>query len=608
MRHRHPSVVAIPALLALYAAGAHAQDVQNFKPAVGTWNYLSVEGARVAKHAEFVPSLYLNYGHDPLVVRDASDDSKIQTTIVKHLATADVLFAVGLLDRLEIGVDIPVSYVKGDLLEQTNNEGVGIGDIRVIPKIRLFGLEKGRGFGAAISAPLAFPTGDKDKAIGEDQFTANPKLILEARALGFSFAANGGVRFRPDERKLQSLDVKNEVTYGAGVSVDLGTENVVAMAEVFGATPISDVSTDSRANPLEGLLGLRIFTHAGPVFTLGGGTGIVADYGAPEYRLLAGIAYHDRNYDRDKDGILDENDKCPDDPEDKDGFQDLDGCPDPDNDADGIPDAQDSCPNDAEDKDGFEDQDGCPDPDNDQDGKLDAEDKCPNEPENYNQWEDADGCPDTIPDTDGDGLLDPQDKCPHDAEDKDGFEDADGCPDLDNDKDGIPDTADKCPMDPETINGFEDEDGCPDQGPTRVRVTREKIEILDKVYFETNKAIIKPISYSLLDQVALVIKAHPYIKKIRVEGHTDSVGNDAYNLKLSQARAESVQAYLINKGVDASRLEATGYGETKPVDTNNTAEGRANNRRVEFTILEQELQGEQTVPGQPTPPAPAPAH
>jgi OOP family OmpA-OmpF porin len=192
--------------------------------------------------------------------------------------------------------------------------------------------------------------------------------------------------------------------------------------------------------------------------------------------------------DSDGDGIPDKDDKCPNEPEDRDGFQDDDGCPDPDNDADGVLDANDRCPLDpgpasnfgcpaeapkdsdgdgipdnldrcpyqAEDKDGFEDEDGCPDPDNDGDGLLDTADKCPNQagpPTNF-------GCP--VLDRDGDGILDKDDKCPDEPEDKDGFEDEDGCPDLDNDRDGIPDAQDKCPNEPEDKDGFEDEDGCPD--------------------------------------------------------------------------------------------------------------------------------------------------
>ncbi len=174
--------------------------------------------------------------------------------------------------------------------------------------------------------------------------------------------------------------------------------------------------------------------------------------------------------DNDHDGILDVNDKCPNVPEDLDGFQDDDGCPDPDNDHDGILDINDKCPNVPEDLDGFQDDDGCPDVDNDQDGILDVNDKCPNAPEDIDGFQDDDGCPDV--DNDRDGILDKYDKCPNEPEDFDGFQDQDGCPDYDNDNDGIPDSLDKCPNEPETMNGYMDDDGCPDVAP-RDRVKRK---------------------------------------------------------------------------------------------------------------------------------------
>jgi outer membrane protein OmpA-like peptidoglycan-associated protein len=248
--------------------------------------------------------------------------------------------------------------------------------------------------------------------------------------------------------------------------------------------------------------------------------------------------------DRDGDGITDDKDKCPDEPEDKDGFQDEDGCPDPDNDFDGIPDKDDKCPMEPEDKDGFQDEDGCPDPDNDGDGLADAVDQCPNEPE-----------------------------------DKDGFEDDDGCPDPDNDKDGILDKDDKCPNEPGVPP-----DGCP-QKYKLVVVTEKKIELKQTVFFDFNKATIKPVSYALLDDVAQALKDNPKIK-VEVQGHTDSVGDDNFNLKLSQKRAESVRNYLIKKGISSDRMDPKGYGENVPIADNRTKEGRDQNRRVEFVITE----------------------
>ncbi|HEX4453935.1 MAG TPA: OmpA family protein [Kofleriaceae bacterium] len=248
--------------------------------------------------------------------------------------------------------------------------------------------------------------------------------------------------------------------------------------------------------------------------------------------------------DRDGDGIPDNIDKCPDSPEDKDGFQDADGCPDPDNDGDGIPDTVDKCPNEPEDKDGFQDADGCPDPDNDQDGIPDVQDQCPNDPE-----------------------------------DKDGFEDADGCPDPDNDKDGFLDKDDKCPNDPGVAP-----DGCP-RKYNLVVVTEKKIELKQTVYFDFNKSTIKPVSFALLNEVAQAMADNPKIK-VEIGGHTDSVGDDNFNLKLSQARAESVRLYLVKRGIDAMRMVPKGYGENVPIADNRTAEGRSQNRRVEFLITE----------------------
>jgi len=250
--------------------------------------------------------------------------------------------------------------------------------------------------------------------------------------------------------------------------------------------------------------------------------------------------------DADGDGILDNVDKCPNDPEDKDGFQDADGCPDPDNDADGIPDKTDKCPNDPEDKDGFQDADGCPDPDNDADGIADKADKCPNEPE-----------------------------------DKDNFEDADGCPDPDNDKDGVLDAADKCPNDP----GPADNNGCPKKYE-HIVVTQEKIELKQKIFFDTNKATIQPRSFTLLDEIAQVMRSRPTMT-VRIEGHTDSRGKRAHNMQLSQARAESVRQHLVGLGIDPSRMQAQGYGPDQPIETNKTAAGREKNRRVEFFITQQ---------------------
>jgi len=300
--------------------------------------------------------------------------------------------------------------------------------------------------------------------------------------------------------------------------------------------------------------------------------------------------------DSDGDGLLDDVDDCPKEPEDMDGFLDGDGCPDSDNDRDGVVDDRDDCPMDPEDIDGFEDADGCPDRDNDQDGWADAQDSCPDTPGP------KDGCPER--DADGDGLLDDADLCPYEAGvlpdgcpikdfDGDGILDVNdmcpgevgplptGCPDRDND--GIVDKHDRCPMDAENFNEYMDRDGCPDTKPQRVTIKYRQIVIDEQIQFETSKAIIRPVSYPILDDVIQVMNDYPQIH-VRIEGHTDNVGTDNSNLTLSKDRADAVFEYMIADGVNASRLETVGHGETRPIDTNKTPQGRQKNRRVEFHI------------------------
>jgi outer membrane protein OmpA-like peptidoglycan-associated protein len=195
-------------------------------------------------------------------------------------------------------------------------------------------------------------------------------------------------------------------------------------------------------------------------------------------------------------------------------------------------------------------------------------------------------------DNDADGILDGDDSCPVDPEDKDGFEDADGCPDPDNDRDSILDVDDACPIEPETLNGFEDADGCPDESLASIKTgadgSLEAIIILDRVYFDTNKATIQRKSNKVLNAVVDVMQSFPQIKLVEVQGHTDSDGRESANLELSQDRATAVVRYLVTAGVDPSRLVGRGFGESRPIDTNETSKGKANNRRVEFIILEQE--------------------
>jgi outer membrane protein OmpA-like peptidoglycan-associated protein len=294
--------------------------------------------------------------------------------------------------------------------------------------------------------------------------------------------------------------------------------------------------------------------------------------------------------DRDKDGVPDKFDKCPKEAEDKDTFQDEDGCPEADNDGDGIADDKDKCPNVAEDKDSFQDEDGCPELDNDADGVADAMDKCPTQAEDKDGFQDEDGCPEL--DNDNDGIADDKDQCPLQAEDKDNFHDEDGCPESDNDNDGVPDDKDACPNQPETVNGVLDDDGCPDTD------LKKFSGVIGGIKFAFGSNTIDLTSYPVLDEAAAAFREYPDISFI-IEGHTDSVGGKKKNLKLSRDRAEAVRQYLVAKGISPFRMRIAAYGLERPIASNSTETGRAQNRRIEFKFLSEA--------GKPKPSATPPA-
>lgn len=278
------------------------------------------------------------------------------------------------------------------------------------------------------------------------------------------------------------------------------------------------------------------------------GTGDV-NTGLLEARI--GLGFYIGGYrDSDGDGIEDKKDGAPKQPEDFDFFQDEDGIPDLDNDNDGIPDEMDQGPNLPEDHDGFQDDDGLPDVDNDNDGIEDAEDQCPMQPEDF-----------------------------------DGFQDDDGCPDPDNDNDGIPDLQDQCPNQAENFNGFEDDDGCPDEKPETPLDVIGKPLVLTGVTFATGKADLTENAKIVLNTVIEALRDNPDVR-VEIRGYTDDTGSAATNLTLSQRRAESVRNFLIFRGVDTARMRAIGFGESNPIDTNSTPEGRARNRRIEFVRVE----------------------
>lgn len=604
-------------LAALMVAPATAQDVQDytidfeqFRPYTDAYGYFGVPSAATLGHLQVGVSYWLNYANDPLILvyegeRTAPTSAMVigddGDGIVDDRVTGNLQVGMGMSRYFSLTFDLPMvlwqdGYSLVGIDDPTSEPDAlftnGVGDVRINPKF--VALDRDRvPVGMAIAVPVSVPTGSSAAFFGEDTATVTPSMVLEfsngsvrEREYTFRAALHGGYLVR-DQARLRDVRLANQGVYGVAIG--------------FHPTPVLELDAEVRGmvggsqaaqNPAEFLGGLKFLVGRYVSFNIGGGAGILPGLGAPDYRVFAGFSlapsFDPNSRDVDKDGIVDKMDRCVKEPEDLDQFQDEDGCPEADNDADNIPDNQDQCPNDPEDDDGWVDTDGCPDTDNDKDSILDVADRCPNDPETPNGYLDDDGCPDEKPidDTDNDGYRDDVDRCPYDAEDFDQFQDEDGCPENDNDNDGIPDSEDRCINVREVFNGIEDEDGCPDEG--RVVVERDNIRILEKIYFESGKDTIQTRSNALIDEIASTLNNYPGILKVRVEGHTDSVGSDIRNLRLSQARAESVVRALVGAGVDPSRLDAAGFGEMRAIANNDTEEGRQENRRVEFIIVERE--------------------
>ena len=277
------------------------------------------------------------------------------------------------------------------------------------------------------------------------------------------------------------------------------------------------------------------------------------DYGVKHFQHTAGISIKFGGTDTDGDGIYDKDDACPE----VAGLAAFNGCPD--SDGDGIEDGKDSCPNEA----GSKELNGCPDSDGD--GIADKDDACPNEA----GLAALSGCPDA----DGDGVADKDDACPSEA----GPAENKGCPWPDTDGDGVLDKDDQCP----DVAGTVANKGCPE---VTAEVQKQLNDYARTILFDTGRASLKTESVSVFVDIIRILNEYP-TAKFTVEGHTDSVGSEKLNQSLSEKRANSVRDFLVKEGIGADRLTAIGYGEAKPIASNNTRAGRTQNRRVEINLV-----------------------
>jgi outer membrane protein OmpA-like peptidoglycan-associated protein len=538
--------------------------------------------------------------------------------------SGDVNIAYGLAPVFDLGLNLPAYY---DNPQFGTVHPKGIGDLELSAKLSGFFL-KGEDniLTTAYYLSFQFPTGDKTKGFfprhvyyaGQNNWSSGNVLVQPMLISTIHFdRIKGGAPLQLHFNCGGVFDAPkdhNAITGSIGLEY-LPNDIWTLFTEFTGEERIGSVhrstwDKDVRSNPIFLTPGLKFripgstfyMTLAGDIGVSGSNenavtsisqTGVTINHKAEMiYNAIFGLSWliPGKPKDSDHDGVPDKVDRCPNDS----GLAEYDGCPDPDRDKDGVCDPWvsekhmestfasvckgiDKCP----DKAGPVENQGCPDTDRDHDGVVDRLDKCPDQAgpaENQ-------GCPDT--DRDHDGVVDRLDKCPDDS----GSVALQGCPDPDRDKDGVCDPwvaekhqeakyasvckgIDKCPDNP----GPADNNGC----PVTKEITAKNPLILKGVNFEINKAVLRSESYTALDMVVQSLYEWPEVK-VEIQGHTDAIGDPAYNQDLSQRRAEAVRDYLVGKGVAADRMTAVGYGLTKPIASNKTAAGRAQNRRVELT-------------------------
>lgn len=581
LRRRRRAAAALLGLVVMFGIGglpseARADtkldlDLSLFNPTPATTgNGFQVQPASVGDNGTFVAAATASYATNPLVLKFAGSE---HMTITQR-TTMELGAAYAFLGRFEAGVRMPLYNQDGEgaMVGVASPSGTARGDLVLHGKAQLAKLDGGFGqvFAGATLA-LTLPTATSSEFAGVAKPTGRVlglvTVLPRAMAKRLSLTANLGAVIR-EKSALSNIQQGSGLVWGLGGSVRV-LDRLWITGEMFGEvvpSGRSDSATSSRSTlaPAEFLLGLSY--RPDPRFSIGlaAGRGLIAGVGTPDVRGVFALSFVPGTSelppihlppppkvdgDADGDGIRDSVDRCPEQAEDKDMFDDTDGCPDPDNDLDGFLDAQDKCPLDPEDKDGFQDDDGCPDKDND-----------------------------------SDGIPDAQDKCPDQAEDKDGYQDIDGCPEADNDSDGLLDGQDMCPNEPETINGNTDDDGCPDRGDALVVVTPAGIETIEAVQFTGTK--IAKSSTNVLGQIAATLRAHQEIVRVKLVAHVQPSGDADKDQELSEKRAQVVRDWLVQWGIQPARLSAMGLGGTKPLVPRTTKNAALINERIEMIILE----------------------
>ncbi|MBM4282862.1 MAG: OmpA family protein [Deltaproteobacteria bacterium] len=557
--------------------GPGSLDVERARPALDRASILDVDSADVGVVGDTDAAVRLGWARAPLTgVLDAGS-VRASFGVVDNRVGLHLGGAMTLWPRLKLGVDVPLVLFQSGPASLPGLAGdnpvaaVGVGDLRVVGRYGVTQVRAGDVVDLAVVGHLTLPTAlPRHQYIGDGLPTLAVELAASRDDGPLRFAANVGPKLRvPSAFGPAAQGV--ELGYRAGVGYEptdgpLGVDSALTGGALLWPAPLS-----AGNNPAE--LSWGVHGTRGDLLPFGVvGVGVPGSgVGAPSWRLQAGVRWSPRCDDDDDDGLCRAEDACPKEPEDKDGHDDGDGCPDRDNDGDGVFDDQDACPGVAG------PEAGCPRKDGDGDGVFDSDDRCVEVAEDKDGHDDDDGCPDPD-DKDGDGVLDPDDGCPAEPEDKDGDRDGDGCPDPDDtDGDGLLDAVDRCPTEPEDKDGDRDDDGCVDAPIATL--------VLDGgVSFGTASARLKDAARDAVDALAAKVKASNRPYRVRIDGYTDNVGQPDKNRVLSQKRANAVQRRLVQQGLDAARIEAVGRGDERPVADNDTDEGRAKNRRTEVVV------------------------
>ncbi|MBN1610547.1 MAG: OmpA family protein [Polyangiaceae bacterium] len=579
MRLRPFRVYVCPLLAGLsYALPAAAQAtnagfaLDRFDPSERGSEWFALDSQDYRGSSRWAAGMVFDWAHKPLVVIRSGGgeqvDNVVRNQLLVHPGASLVLW-----ERLRAGLSVPVAaYVDGQTgraqgVDYTANSGAAIGDVRLGADVLLLGAYRAPlSLGAGLE--LNLPTGNRDAFMSDGKARLFPHAALSGEIGMLAYAARAGLNLRSQRANFGAKPFGNELVLAAAAGTRLADGKLLVGPELWCSTTVSDAGRgflERAGTPVEGLLGGHYRFVEDWRGGVGVGTGLTSAFGAPKLRVLASLEWAPEpnkkpvvRLDSDHDGIFDDQDACPNEPGEPSSDPARNGCPPPP-----------------------------PPPDSDGDAIADPDDACPSEKGVATDDPKTNGCP---PDADGDGIVDAQDACPRESGEPNDDPQKNGCPrPPDRDADGILDAEDACPDDAGEYSADPAKNGCP-----RVQVTEEQIVILEQIQFAKNSdRILENESSSILQAVADVLEKHTDISRIRVEGHTDNTGGRAYNKRLSQKRAAAVVRWLTAHGIDPGRLEPAGFGQDRPKADNKTAEGRQQNRRVEFHIV---AQGEKTKP------------